>query len=238
MTMQITKVIRCRGIGEDPTGHDTMLEGVTDLIPGIETVELPWSAQYGPVGRAGLTGDDYLHALQQGVALALAELDRGPAALFGYSGGAQLAHMTAAHGHHNLQGVGFIADPAMPKGIGPNYGVTGADPEPISVPKHWVWNPLDIICQCPADSPIRDVADFSESFSAQNFPGWTWDMLDDLRFGRWQVLGKYLFISPVDQWRRWGAAIAGATGYLNGTEHVAAYHGARQRELADWVKSL
>ncbi|MDF3280940.1 hypothetical protein [Gordonia sp. N1V] len=234
------RILRCRGIGENPTGAGTMLEGVTSQLSGYDVVEVPWAADYGPVGNGGALGIDYADSLARGVPMVRSLLDVGPAILLGYSGGAELARMVSAIGHPHLRAAGFIADPAMPvgKGVPGRSGVTGHLYALPSVPMHWEYNPFDVICQCPADSPIRTISDISGRFSATNFPAWSWDMIDRLRSARWQVLGKYLLANPVQQWQRYSQAATDAIGYLNGSQHIAAYKGSHQTLLAEWVRSV
>lgn len=235
----IDRILTFRGIGEAPSGIGNMLAGVTGRVAGVNATEVDgWPADYGPAGDGGVTGVDYLAALAVGVRAGLADLDAGPAGIIGYSGGAHVAHIIASRGHPNLRYAGFIADPAMPAGAGVpgRFGVTGCVYGPIAVPHRWIYNPADIICQAPADSPIRTISDITDASSAQNFPGWSWEMVERLATARWQVSARRLFAGdPVATWRRFGDAIAGATGYLNGTQHVGAYRGGRQADLAAWV---
>lgn len=238
---QKKRIVRVRGINEPLPGR-TLLHGVTDLLDpnAYEFIDLEWSAQYGPAGAKGIIGEDYETALREGVAKLRALLDEAPAIVIGYSGGAHLLHIVAWAGHHNLLAAGFIADPAMPADITKvGWGITG-EIRPISrsLPTRWIYNTGDIICCAPADSPLRTISDATGKFGVLNFGNWGWDLIDRLVTMRWQVLFKYIFQGPLAMRDRVNLAIDGAIGYLDGSDHVAAYVGARQHELARWIETV
>ncbi|UOK18042.1 lysin B [Gordonia phage Santhid] len=95
----------CRGIGEPiagPTQLDPAIRLLTRLADQsphdlrIEHHEIPWSATYGPVGRAGLNGAAYNRAVANGVKQVRyqdtqrATPGRRSSVLWGYSGGADV----------------------------------------------------------------------------------------------------------------------------------------------------
>ncbi|QIG58792.1 lysin B [Gordonia phage DatBoi] len=233
-----TRVIRIRGIGESAKGV-TMLHAVTGAIPEqdrYEFVDLDWAAQYGPVGAKGMLGVDYETAINEGLARLFELLAEKPAVIVGYSGGAHLAHKAAFLGHRNIIAAGFLSDPAQPRGLADaGFGITG-EYLPIlqEIPTRWVYNPRDIICCAPADSPLRTLSDATGKFGVYNFSAWGWDIIDRLKTGRWQSFAKHLLADPGYQLQRYNKAIEGAVGYL-GIEHDTAYLTGRTRQLGAWI---
>jgi pimeloyl-ACP methyl ester carboxylesterase len=226
------KIIRVRGIGEPMKGN--MLSGVTSRIPDAEVVELPYSAAYGFVPDP--KGAAYAVTLVTGTDLLRRELDKGPAVVLGYSAGAHIAGNVAAGGHKNLIGVGLIADPAMP-GRG-KYGIVGSRPVP-NVPVKWIANPGDIICQCPDPSPLRTIPALTREVSVNpDRAKLNAAVLAELTSGRLAAALRFWRGNPIATDAYWRTAIEGARGYRDGTQHQRAYVGARQAELAGWVRSL
>ncbi|AOE43820.1 lysin B [Gordonia phage Bantam] len=235
------RVIRIRGIGE-PTEGRTMLHSVTAALPQdrYEFVDLDWAAQYGPVGAKGMLGSDYETALNEGLARLLYLLAEKPAVIIGYSGGAHLAHKAAFLGHPNIVAAGFVADPAQPRGLAnAGFGITGEHlPIARDLPTRWIYNPRDIICCAPADSPLRTISDVTGKFGVYNFSAWGWDIIDRLKTGRWQTFAKHIFADPGYQLERYNLAIQGAGGYLGRFEHETAYLTGRTRQLAIWIQAV
>lgn len=168
----MTRLILCRGIGEP------LHTGLLSRLPGLlaaDHIDLPWTAQYGPVGREGPAGESFERSLAAGTRLLRAELDRGPAIVVGYSGGAALAGNLAKTGHRNLVAVGLVADPLDP-GTARTHGIAGRRPI-TGPPVHRLRNLDDVICSCPADSPLRAIADTSAAFSLADPAAWGRDVL-------------------------------------------------------------
>ena len=227
------KVITLRGIGEQ-LGNTNMLAGVTRRIFNAQVVELPYSASYGPVPDP--RGVAYGVTLISGANLLRQELDKGPAVVLGYSAGAHIAGNVAAGGHKNLIGVGLMADPMQP-GEGP-HGSAGSRPVP-NVPVKWISNPLDIICQCPDPSPLRAIPALTREVSVRpDHARLQSAVLGELTSGRLASMWRFWRGNPIATDAYWRTAIAGARGYIDGTQHQRAYMGARQAELAEWVMSL
>ncbi|MGK9270513.1 hypothetical protein KXR83_05870 [Williamsia muralis] len=226
------KIIRVRGIGE-PLNGGNMLTGVTSRIPGAQVVELPYSAAYGFIPDP--RGTAYAVTLVSGENLLRKVLDDGPAVVLGYSAGAHIVGNVAAKGHRNLIAVGLIADPSMP-GTG-TYGITGSRPVPGVV--KWIANPLDIICQCPDPSPLRTLPALTKEVSVAPDRLKLQDaVLGELLSGRLSTSLRFWRGDRAATLRYWDTALRGARGYLDGSQHQRAYWGARQSELADWVRSL
>ena len=211
------RLITCRGIGESLNSDINMLAPVRKFFSSqFEVVDLPWKAVYGPVGGSNgdITGDSFKHNMLAGQTLLRAELDKGPAIVAGYSGGAAVAGNVAASGHENLVAVGLVADPYMPDLGSGKYGVAGARPIPPGK-VFWEADPADIICQCPSYSPVREFADLTTAMAFSDPIYYGQDLLDKLINNKWQ---RWWDIQSV---LRIGEAIRGVQGYLPpGTDHV------------------
>ena len=226
-------IITLRGIGEQ-MGNTNMLAGVTPRIFNAKVVELPYKPSYGFVPDP--RGVAYGVTLIEGANMLRRELDKGPAVVLGYSAGAHIAGNVAAGGHPNLIGVGLMADPMQP-GRG-QHGIAGSRPVP-NVPVKWISNPLDIICQCPDPSPLRAIPALTREVSVRpDHARLQAAVLGELTSGRLAASLRFWRGNPIATRQYWNTAIAGARGYLDGTQHQRAYVGARQAELADWVVSL
>ncbi|QGH75844.1 lysin B [Gordonia phage Syleon] len=235
------RIILCRGIGEPASSP--MLRTVTTEILKLgyvpEVVNLPWKAQYGPVPDP--LGDDFHDALAHGKELLRRELDKGPAVVLGYSGGAQLAgDFVVDIGHHNLIALGLVADPGQPKGATGNYsrwGITGAR-IPFGTPTAWIADPNDGIPLCPANSPLRTLADQSEKFSLIDPVAWGFGLWIKLVRGDFQKVDAFKQFTEGEWWE----AADLLHGYVFGRDHTS--YGTRidprtgntySRDLAEWV---
>lgn len=183
--MNDLRIITCRGINESI--EHNMLSGVVLQFPNTEHVELPWEATYGAVG-GNILGRSFSQATEYGEHLLRAELDNGPALVFGYSGGAELAGNVAKAGHRNIVGLGLVADPSNPNGR--KNGIRGPRNIKGDFPINWVSNDDDVICSCPSDSPLRAFAKASEGFSLGDPMFFTLSVLRQLSTEKFR---KYLF---------------------------------------------
>ncbi|QDQ97959.1 PE-PPE domain-containing protein [Tomitella fengzijianii] len=238
-------VIRCRGIGEPSTGR-TMLHNVTDQLPRdhYKPIELPWSAEYGPVpDPAGQSFDDALADGRRMLLSAIRGADN-PVILLGYSGGAMLAGNVAdeiGRGEHpdiiaKLNAVGLVADPAQPIGQADNgsFGVTGSRDINLILTR-WVWDERDPIPCTPTRSPLRTLADQSAAMSIADPYAWGADLIDRLLRAKWQP-SAWDWLDLIGTARRYNHAIDQARYYLNGG-HVRAYQGAPFNGLARWIRT-
>lgn len=188
-------VLACRGIGEPLQGN--MCSAVTrNLDPTrFRVIEVPWSASYGPVPLPlGPAFDDSLGTGRE-LLLRMIDEDPNPVLLLGYSGGAALAGNVAAEvarGEHprlEVVGCGLISDPFMPQYASPTrgtWGIAGYRHVALSVPTLWAADPTDAICCCPANSPLRTIADQTRAFSLSNLLGWGVDLVGRLKRQEWQ----------------------------------------------------
>lgn len=188
-------VLACRGIGEPMQGN--MCSAVTrHLDPTRFRVrEVPWPASYGVVPLP--MGPAFDESLRTGRELLLRMIDEdpNPVLLLGYSGGAALAGNVAAevaagkHPRLEVVGCGLISDPFMPNWASPApsiWGIAGHRTIHHQLPTFWAADPADAICCCPANSPLRTIADQTRAFSASNLLGWGVDLVGRLQRQEWQ----------------------------------------------------
>ncbi|WP_213573301.1 alpha/beta fold hydrolase [Rhodococcus sp. USK13] len=241
-------VLRCRGVGE-PMGEASMLANVTrHLDPErFRVVEVPWSAQYGPVPAP--LGSSFDTSLRSGRTMLLDYIrrDPNPVVITGYSGGGALAGNVAAEiarGEHpelDVRGVGLISDPLMPWPYSPagptTWGIAGERwIDARAFPLWHLADPADVITCCPAESPLRTLADQSAAFSLVDPREWGWDLIRRVREKRWQATIRDWRNVP-EVWRAYSAAIDGVRGYLTGEHdsyHLRHYPGST-RTYTEWL---
>lgn len=209
----MTVIITCRGISEPM--RNNMLDGLVRALPDDwGRWEVPYSAKYGPANEdhdlLGESFDAAMAGLYELLDRAIRNAD-DKVVLAGYSAGAAgLGNLLARMPRYdNVICVILVADPFQPGGS--VHGIAGSRQVPF-YPVRWVSNPRDVICCCPADSPLRDFADITAAMSFGDVPGWGADLLDRLARDRWQH-GAWL-PNPIMEWRRWDRAIKDAAGYL------------------------
>ncbi|MFE5699952.1 hypothetical protein [Rhodococcus koreensis] len=242
-------VLRCRGIGE-PMGDASMLANVTKHLDDkrFRVVEVPWAASYGPVPAPFGTSFDSSLSTGRTMLLDYIRRDPNPVVLLGYSGGAALAGDVAAeigawkHPDLDVRAAGLISDPLRPYSWGanvtglPGRGIAGSRPISGAARVWHMADPADVITCCPLDSPLRTLADQSAALSLADPRSWGWDLITRLRQGRWQATIRDWRNVP-EVWRAYGAAIAGARGYL-GADHTS-YHLRRYpgstRTYTEWL---
>lgn len=243
------RVIIGKGISE-PTGPACILGRAN--WSGLEVDWLDWEASYAVVNPDHTPfGPSFMASIADGVHKTFASLDVAPSVLAVYSGANALAHaVLEAGGHPNLRGVAFLADPYMPA-LQPRpllTGVAGARRVSTSVPVQWWSCEHDVICQAPADSPVRTFADQSEAFSLIDPVAWGEDMIDRLRRHRWQAIMTNP-LDPVGAFRRYSAAVGGVADYLGLAGHIPSHQSYDLRipsqpwtfavdEIAAWTRGV
>lgn len=219
-------VLACRGIAEPL--DDNMLTNTTRLLDPRRFVikEVPWEASYGPNPDPG--GSSFDKAISEGRTLLLQMIadDPNPVVLLGYSGGAALAGKVAdevgrgLHPQLEVRGVGLISDPLRPESAGlPGWGIAGQRTIP-GMPVWQIADPLDAICCCPRNSPLRTFADQSAAFSLGDPGAWVADLIDRLRTGRWQAVFLNWW-KPWTVWQEYARAIDDVKGYLFRGDHTS-----------------
>lgn len=104
-----------------------------------------------------------------------------------------------------------------------SYGIAGGHaPWPGGIRYIEIANPDDCICCCPVGSPLRTLSDQLSAFSFAEAGGWSADLADRLRRGRWQPTSVDWLRDPIGTWRAYSEAARLMAGYL-GTEHNVAY---------------
>ncbi|QSE94169.1 alpha/beta fold hydrolase [Rhodococcus pseudokoreensis] len=238
-------VLCCRGIGES-MGDGSMLANVTKHLDPrrFRVVEVPWSAQYGPVPAP--LGSSFDTSLRTGRLMLLDYIrrDPNPVVIIGYSGGGALAGNVAAEiarGEHpalDVRGVGLISDPLRPMTrTDYTWGIAGKRWINADFPVWHLADPSDVITSCPEDSPLRTFADQSASFALADLRSWGWDLVDRIRRRRWQATIRDWHNAP-EIWRAYTQALHGADGYLRRGDHTS-YHLRRYpgstRTYTEWL---
>lgn len=199
------RIVRVRGIGEPMEGN--LLSHITRLIPGVEVVELPWSAQYGPFPK--VTGISFSASTGAGQAMLLRELDNGPAVVLGFSGGAAVSGNVARIGHRNLRGTVLVADPLQPDFGSGSFGIAGQREAPNA---RWFYRLDDPIPMCPRYSPLRTFADQSAAFALGDPAAWVGDLVDRLNKQRWQQIAVRWW-EPMSVWQQYSRAVVDLRNY-------------------------
>lgn len=229
MSSKLITIYCARGIGER-LDHN-MLGQVTKYLDTryFRVRELPWRAEYGMATK--LDGRDFNGSLIDGIGLGVDAIrrDSNPVILAGFSGGAALTRMLASQisrGQHGTDleviGLANIADPFRPRGLGlpvaEGWGIAGE----ISVWGMQQWDVSDVndvICCCPANSPLRTFADQTSAMSLVDPAAWGANLLWRLRFQQWQQVAVN-FRDPLSVIAQYREAIHDAEGYLHRGDHV------------------
>ncbi|MGV9676196.1 PE-PPE domain-containing protein [Nocardia sp. NPDC003482] len=234
-------VLTCRGTGETLASRGNLLCAVTDrLDPSTYTIgaDIDYPASVGPVNPGlSLAGCSEQQSITAGVRAVAEEIRRTPTkvGLLGYSLGAQVvtrfleAKARGAYGDCELVWAATVANPLRRQGdsIEPNpigFGINGQHDEwPDDIFTWEVASPADGITSCPADSPLRDLAEVVSAFSFAELGGWSTDLAERMRRNRWRPDRIEWWRDPVRAWDRWSRAAALMEGYLVGGAHTTAY---------------
>lgn len=234
-------VLTCRGTGEPLASPDNLLTAVTSkLDPAKYEIgpDVDYPASIGPVNpQRGLNGCSELQSIDFGVLALVAEIQSTPnkVGILGYSLGAEVVTRfleAKARGDYPDCEVAWAANIANPlriagDSIDPNptgFGINGPHgPWPADIPAWEVANPADAITSCPADSPLRTLADTVSAFSFAALGGWTTNLANRLRGNRWQPDRFGWWLHPIRTWSLWSQAADLMDGYLDKGEHNKAY---------------
>ncbi|WP_433669675.1 PE-PPE domain-containing protein [Nocardia sp. CA-136227] len=234
-------VLTCRGTGEPYGSPANMLANVTrQLDPAKYEIgpDIEYPAAIGPVNpQRSLLGCSEQQSIDQGVAALVKAIHATPnqVGLLGYSLGAEVvtrfleAKGCGEYPDCEVAWAANIANPLRMDGdsIDPNpvgFGIAGRhDRWPDEFPIWEVANPSDCITSCPADSPLRTLADSVSAFGVADMGGWTLDLADRIRRNRWQAVRFGSWTNPLRILDLWSKAAASMEGYLLGGEHTTAY---------------
>ncbi|MFD3511024.1 PE-PPE domain-containing protein [Nocardia sp. NPDC058666] len=104
------------------------------------------------------------------------------------------------------------------------FGINGEHgPWPSDVRTWEVAHAADGITCCPADSPLRALADGVSAFSFAELGGWTSGLAERFRANRWQLTLHAWSRGPLREWRQWSTAATLIDGYVRGGQHNAVY---------------
>ncbi|MFE3754568.1 PE-PPE domain-containing protein [Nocardia tengchongensis] len=234
-------VLTCRGTGEQLGSAANMLADVTGKLDPAQYVigpDVDYPASIGPAnpgaGVAGCSEEQSITAGVQALALAIRAASN-PAGLLGYSLGAEVvtrfleAKARGEYADCEVAWAANIANPLRLEGdsIDPSpsgFGINGQHgPWPEGIPSWEVANPRDAITSCPADSPLRALADTVSAFSFAQLGGWTQALAARIRSNRWQPTRFGWWMNPVGTWQLWARAATSMDGYLRTGEHNLAY---------------
>ncbi|SLG39968.1 Uncharacterised protein [Mycobacteroides abscessus subsp. abscessus] len=230
------QILTLRGTTERP-GPGSLLASLTpQLDPGIVVHDVDYPAAIGPANPdhnplGGVSLYDSVEAGVAEIARLVARADE-PVGLVGYSLGAMAISrylercrsgwITAGFDANRIAFVGLVANPLRAEGDSIDgkahgWGIAGQHgPWPV-LPVFEIANPGDMITACPANSPLRYLADSLTFASATDLGLWKADIMSRLRTGNWQLAGAR---PPL---RDYAAAVTGLWGYLFGGQHVGAY---------------
>ncbi|MFB7719344.1 PE-PPE domain-containing protein [Nocardia sp. NPDC056100] len=234
-------VLTCRGTGERLGAPENMLAQVTlRLDSGKYRIgpDVDYPASIGPANPqnryGGCSEED---SIVSGVAALVSAIREAPdrVGILGYSLGAEVVSRfleAKARGEYADCEVAWAANIANPMRMqgdsidanAPGFGINGEHgPWPEDIPTWEAANPSDGIPCCPADSPLRALADTVSAFSFAQLGGWGAGLVEKFRGSRWQP-GAYQWRQhPIRHWRLWTQAADLMQGYLSGGAHNAAY---------------
>ncbi|MFD7843983.1 PE-PPE domain-containing protein [Nocardia sp. NPDC059764] len=237
----VITVLTCRGTGEPLGSPANLLAAVTNgLDPAKYEIgpDVDYPASIGPANPQGrLDGCSEQQSIDAGVLALIAEIQSTPnlVGILGYSLGALVVNRfleAKARGQFpdcEVAWAATIANPLRAAGdsidsVSVGFGINGQHASwPGDIPVFEVANPVDVICSCPQDSPLRTLADSISAFGFAELGGWSADLIDRIRRNQWQPTHSDLWLHPIRHWRAWSQAAAHMDGYLRGGAHNAAY---------------
>lgn len=235
----ITDVVLVRGTSEPMGGAHNMLTYVASQLDRSKyrvVGDLSFPASVGPVAPGGnVLGSSENESVEIGVdnLVQLIESCENRVAVLGYSLGAVVvsrfneAQSAGKYADCEVAFTATVANPLRCEGdsIDPGsrgFGINGQHGQFPARPHFEVANEFDAITSCPADSPLRNLADVMSAFSFAEVGGWTEDLIDRLLRSRWQPGDPTWWLHPVRTWQRYNEAAQDVVGYLTG-QHSARY---------------
>ncbi|WP_083894973.1 PE-PPE domain-containing protein [Nocardia tenerifensis] len=234
-------VLTCRGTGERLGAPANMLSFVTRRLDRTKYSigpDIDYPASIGPANpEIYYDGCSEEQSVAQGVEALAAEIRATPnrVGILGYSLGAMVVTRfleAKARGEYldcEVEWAANIANPLRREGdsISPDavgFGINGQHgPWPEDIPTWELAHHADGITCCPADSPLRTLADTVSAFSFAAMGGWGSALAERIHSNRWQPNRCDWWRDPVHHWRSWSQAAALMDGYLRGGAHNAMY---------------
>lgn len=235
-------VLYADGIGSARVGLDggqSILRKTVDYLAaeleGARAVRVEWPASMAGVGGR-MPWDAAAHLGVLTLDKLLMENPHEDVILLGYSGGCKVIHdFTASRPeqHYRIKAVGYLSDPFRPRDKMQHgrpdpggWGICGQDAGPATLADRTFWSAWgeDVITACPADSPLRTLADLSERIPG----GFLDDFAGHIRLNNWQLANHIRMWKrdPLGYLRdlpgRMRLARRGVEGYLSG-QHTSAY---------------
>lgn len=229
-------VFTLRGTGERINGPQLLDDVTSRLDPNrFRCIPVDYPASVGAANpQRNPLGPSLKQSLEVGKhALAQAiYLTPNRAGLIGYSLGAYvisefLEDMQRGAPYTLGCEIDFVATVANPRRLrswdGSTFGIAGAHgPWPAGPAYYEVANPHDGICCCPDGSPLRTLSDALDAFTFAVGGGWSIDLAERVRRGRWQPTHIDWWRDPIGTWNAYREAAQLMSGYL-GLEHTSAY---------------
>lgn len=234
-------VLTCRGTGEHLGAPVNMLSFVTRRLDRTKYLigpDVDYPASIGPANpQHRFEGCSEEQSVALGVEALAAEIRATPnrVGILGYSLGAivvtRFLEAKARGGYPDceVEWVANIANPLRREGdsIDPGavgFGINGQHgPWPDDIATLEVAHRADGITCCPADSPLRTLADTMSAFSFAALGGWGSELAERIRSNRWQLNHRDWRQSPIRHWQLWSQAAALMDGYVRGGAHNTKY---------------
>ncbi|WP_405166728.1 PE-PPE domain-containing protein [Nocardia sp. NBC_01499] len=229
-------VLTCRGTGEHLGAPTNMLSCVTRRLDSAKYLigpDVDYPASIGPANPQNrYAGCSEEQSVALGVEALAAEIRATPnrVGILGYSLGAIVVTRfleAKARGEYPdcaVEWAANIANPLRREGDSCDQGAVGFgingqhEPWPEGIETWEVAHHADGITCCPADSPLRTLADTMSAFSFAAMGGWGSALAERIRGNRWQLDHR-------DWWQPqvWSQAAVLMDGYVRGGTHTAIY---------------
>lgn len=234
-------VLTCRGTGEKLGAPANMLSYVTRKLDNTKYLvgpDIVYPASVGPANPENrFAGCSEEESVALGVHALVTAIRGTPnrVGILGYSMGAIVvtrfleAKARGEYADCEVEWAANIANPLRREGDSIDQGAIGFGingqhgPWPEDIPTWEVAHHADGITCCPAESPLRTLADAVSAFSFAALGGWCADLADRIRRNRWQLSRIEWWRQPIRHWQEWSQAAALMDGYVRGGAHNVAY---------------
>lgn len=235
----VIDVVTCRGTGEPYGGSRNMLSWVTAKLDHTKyhvLADISYPASIGVANQSwNVVGPSETESVRVGMDN-LANLIRSTpnaVCVLGYSLGAEVvsrfleAQADGQYADCEIAVSVCVANPLRREGdsIDPGPAGFGINGQMLANPKHEhfeVANPHDVITSCDPESPLRGLADTVSAFGLAQIGGWAGDVVDRLRYQRFQPVAWGWWQHPIRTWDLYEQAAQDVQGYLTG-QHTIEY---------------